>query len=70
MAVPINSGAEFQAGPPHAIFEEKILDYFGNVRAGYTVSADGQRFLSLPVVDETGSTPISVVVNWTSGPKK
>jgi Tol biopolymer transport system component len=70
MAVPINSGAEFQAGSPHAIFEEKILDYFGNVRAGYTVSADGQRFLSLPVVDETGSTPISVAVNWTSEPKK
>jgi hypothetical protein len=70
MAVPINSGAEFAAGTPRAIFEERNLDYFGNVRAGYAVTPDGQRFLTLPVVDETGTTPISVMVNWTAGVTK
>ena len=70
MAMTINAGAEFEAGTPHAIFEENKLDYFGNVRAGYAVTSDGQRFLTLPVVDETGMTPISVMVNWTGIVKK
>jgi dipeptidyl aminopeptidase/acylaminoacyl peptidase len=70
MAVPITPGAEFAAGTPRAIFEESKLDYFGNVRAGYAVTSDGQRFLTLPVVDETGTTPISVMVNWTAGVQK
>ena len=36
----------------------------------YDVSADGQRFLVNTVVDETASTAITLVVNWTAGLKK
>jgi hypothetical protein len=33
-------------------------------RNHYAVTADGQRFLVNSTLEETGATPISVVVNW------
>ena len=37
--------------------------------AGYDVGADG-RFLIPTAVEQRGTTPITVVVNWTAGLKK
>ena len=70
MAMSVNPAAEFEVTTPRVLFEESNLSYQTNNRAGYAVSGDGQRFLINSVVDETGSTPISVIVNWTVGMKK
>ena len=36
----------------------------------YDISADGQRFLVDTLVEDTTSSPITIVVNWTAGLKK
>jgi len=39
-------------------------------RTQYAVSADGQRFIFLSMIEETSATPINVVVNWTADLKR
>jgi serine/threonine protein kinase/Tol biopolymer transport system component len=71
MAVPIKSGANFDAGTPQALFE--IPPDVGPWLQGgvdqreYAVSSDGQRFLIGVKVGEESSAPLTVVVNWTAG---
>jgi Tol biopolymer transport system component len=65
MAVPIKGQrrtAEF--GTPQRLFE---ITRVASAGGGYDVSADGQRFLINKPVEGTGPTPITVVLNWTSG---
>jgi hypothetical protein len=66
MAASVNVGTTFEAGIPKPLFQTPIAD----VQLGldqYDVTADGQRFLVLQPTDRTNQTPITVVVNWTSG---
>jgi eukaryotic-like serine/threonine-protein kinase len=59
MAVPISSGASFDAGVPKALFDRKparIIDY--------DVAADGQSFLINSEVSGPETKPINIVVNW------
>ncbi len=65
MAVPIETGASLTVGVPQALFAAHFQP--GPRRNGFLVSPDGQRFLLLSTLESTRATPISVVLNWTSG---
>ena len=65
MAVPVSTGANFDAGTPVALFQATprqavpIYDLFV-----YDVRRDGQRFLINTQVSQAETTPMSVVLNW------
>jgi len=60
-AVGIKSLDPFQAGVPETMFQTQVATLGGAVNA-YAASANGQRFLVIKPL--TGSTPITVVLNW------
>jgi len=64
MAVPIESGKDFQFGTPQRLFETAITSTQNN--NPYVVARDGQRFL-IPVADRTEAPPITVLTNWMAG---
>jgi hypothetical protein len=65
MAVDLSTaGGSVKSGTPKALFESQI---YGGPQQGamrWDVSRDGQRFLINTLATETGSSPITVVVNW------
>jgi eukaryotic-like serine/threonine-protein kinase len=67
MAVPVTTGANFEARTPVALFQATprqpipIFDLFV-----YDVSRDGQRFLINTQVKQPESAPMSIVLNWTA----
>jgi eukaryotic-like serine/threonine-protein kinase len=65
MAVPLRAGQGLEPGASRALFELRRLQPAPSWPTPYAVSADGQRFLVGAVVDEGGSSPITVVLNWT-----
>jgi len=69
MAVPVRTGASFEAGAPAALFRiEARVDPVG---AGeYEVSADGQRFLINTSIVEVNLLPLTAVINWTQDLKR
>ena len=73
MAVAIKGDAAVEVGTAVPLFEARMLNgpnpAFG-FRAQYDVTRDGQRFLLNVPLEETASSPITVVVNWTAGLKK
>ena len=63
MSVEVKTGGStFEAGTPTLLFESRGRTY--------DASADGQRFLVAVPVEEATSTPITVVLNWTTDLKK
>jgi eukaryotic-like serine/threonine-protein kinase len=66
MAVPIQPGAQFQAGVPKPLFDVRQMAT-GN--ATYDVSADG-RFLIATPVEQPATVPMTVVLNWQAALKK
>ena len=74
MAVPINGGANFDAGTPQMLFElppEPPAWIQGGVdQPVYAPSGDGQRFLIGVPAGEESSAPITVVLNWAAGSKR
>jgi Tol biopolymer transport system component len=60
MAVEVKNGSEFQRGAPKALFDVRLA------RGGYDVTSDG-RFLIPAQAEQSGSTPVTLVVNWTAG---
>ena len=65
MAVPIKGqGRTAEFGTPQRLFEITRTPGAGGA---YDVSVDGQRFLFNKAVEDTGPSPITVVLNWTSG---
>jgi Tol biopolymer transport system component len=62
VAVPIRTGKTFQHGAQTPLFGTRISRIFA-VRSPYAVSKDGQRFLMARLV--SGSSPLTVVANWT-----
>jgi Tol biopolymer transport system component len=62
-------GSTFEAGVPKVLFQTNVVSY-PNPRNVYDVSADGQRFLIITPPEETTSTPITVVSNWTAEVKR
>ncbi|HSR07214.1 MAG TPA: hypothetical protein VLM42_08700 [Bryobacteraceae bacterium] len=63
MAVAVKTGPKFEAGVPKPLFDARLA---GN---GFDVSKDG-RFLIPTQIEQAGSAPINVVINWTAGLKK
>ncbi len=62
VAVPISSTPSFQQGPPVVLFSK--------LNNGWDVAADGQRFLVNALPEDTGSPPLTMLVNWTALLKK
>jgi Tol biopolymer transport system component/tRNA A-37 threonylcarbamoyl transferase component Bud32 len=69
MAVDVKLGATFDAGVPKALFDTRVLG-LTEFRNHYAPTSDGQRFLINSTLEETSTTPISVVVNWTADLKR
>ena len=69
MAVDVTLGATFEASAPKTLFDTRVLNLTDS-RTQYAVTADGQRFLILSMIEETSATPISIVVNWMAGLKR
>jgi eukaryotic-like serine/threonine-protein kinase len=68
MAVDIEGDAGIKPGIPHMLFNTELdVD---PVNDQYAVTADGRRFLLLKPLAESASTPITIVLNWTSLLKK
>lgn len=64
MAVPVKTGADFDAGTPAALFQANPREMFATSEIfAYDVSKDGQRFL-INTQTKTAMAPMSVVLNW------
>ncbi|MGH9658216.1 MAG: hypothetical protein ACRD96_06705, partial [Bryobacteraceae bacterium] len=63
MAVEIKTTPQFQVTVPKALFQSGILDFTVTAIHRYDVAPDG-RFLIASFLDETASSPITVVMNW------
>jgi eukaryotic-like serine/threonine-protein kinase len=70
MAVDVKAdGSTFTVGVPEVLFQTHVISY-PNPRNVYDVSGDGQRFLIITPPEETPSTPVTVVANWTADLKR
>ncbi len=73
MAVLIKGDTALEVGAAVPLFEAHLLNG-PNAGVGfkqqYDVARDGQRFLLNVPLEETASSPITIVVNWTAGLKK
>ena len=69
MAVDVKADATFQAGVPQALFDVRVSGLV-DVRGHYAVSADGRRFLVNRLGESGGSSPMTVVLNWTAALRK
>jgi Tol biopolymer transport system component len=69
-AVPVKSGATFEAGSSQALFE--IQPLFGPLsgRFVYQPAGDGQRFLVLTNIGGAAPPPLNVILNWQAGLRK
>ncbi|MFY9560111.1 MAG: protein kinase [Terriglobales bacterium] len=71
MAAEVKTGARFEAGSPSVLFVThprqpiSAMDFFS-----YDVTSDGQKFLVNSKVDTSNSTPLSVILNWSSEMEK
>jgi len=64
MAAPVNVGANFDAGTPSLLFQANPREMVAtSEQVTYDVSKDGQRFL-INTQLKTGTTPMSIVLNW------
>jgi len=64
MAAPVNTGSNFDAGTPTALFQANPREMFATSELfSYDVSSDGQKFLINSQL-KTEMTPMSVVLNW------
>ena len=70
MAVPVKSGATFEAGVPKSLFPTPPPPMGGFTRHTYAVANDGQRFLIALSAGGEKSVPLTVVLNWQTGLKK
>jgi len=71
MAVPVATGASFEAGSPVALFQTHRRQPISSQDLfSYDVSADGKRFLIATKLDEGNAAPLSVLLNWASEMEK
>jgi Tol biopolymer transport system component len=71
MAVPVKSGATFEAGAPKPLFRTSSPAAGpSELRVSYAVSNDGQGFLAASRVGDENAPRITVVLNWQTGLKK
>jgi hypothetical protein len=63
MAVPVKTAGTFEKGTPHELF---TLQVRRTNMPQYDPFPDGQSFVANVVVTETGSTPLTLVQDWTA----
>ena len=64
VAVPIKTGADFDAGTPVVLFQANPREMVAtSEQFSYDVSSDGQKFLINTQI-KTAMTPMSVILNW------
>jgi Tol biopolymer transport system component len=65
MSVEISSGSgRFEASIPKPLFE---APFSSSVRNRFVISPDGQKFLVITRVDQSTTTPFTLVLNWAAG---
>jgi protease II len=65
MAAAVTAGSNFDVGTPTMLFQANPREMVAtSEQVTYDVSKDGQRFL-INTQLKTGTTPMSVVLNWT-----
>ncbi len=69
MAVDVKLGSTFEASVPKPLFGTRVLS-LTEFRNHYVPTSDGQHFLINSTLEETTTTPINIVVNWTSDLKR
>jgi Tol biopolymer transport system component len=57
-------GKSFQAGIPKSLFEVPTVRSSSTGGSPFMVTRDGQRFLVLAQIEQAGSEPLEVLVNW------
>jgi len=65
MALPVTTGASFEAGAPVALFPTRVIDG-GTIMAGrpqYAIARDGRFLINQPVAD-AAVAPIKLILNW------
>jgi serine/threonine protein kinase/Tol biopolymer transport system component len=67
MYVPVKGVTTPELGVATKLFSTKTLFPGSIFRMNYDVSADGQRFLVSTPTEGAGTSPITVVLNWTTG---
>ncbi|NDQ58123.1 MAG: protein kinase [Acidipila sp.] len=71
MAVPVSTGANFDAGAPAALFLTHAREFFAtSEQVSYDVTRDGQRFLINTQVKNADRQPMTVILNWDAEMKK
>jgi Tol biopolymer transport system component len=71
MSVPVTiEERAFTAGVPRPLFEVNLPEPTAPYLGDYAVSADGQRFLLNSLADQPQATPMTIVLNWASGPRQ
>jgi len=66
MSESLLSGPRFQVGAPKELFEIPVPNLVASFPNNYVVMADGRRFLVNTVLRDAVSSPISVVLHWTT----
>lgn len=66
MSVAVTATTTFKAGIPKALFDTQTPSFGNPYRSNYEVSANGERFLINMGSEADRSSPITVVVNWTT----
>ena len=67
MAVPVQTGGNFEAGPPVTLFQTHTRQPISSMDLfSYDVTADGRKFLINTRVDEPNAAPLSILLNWAS----
>ena len=72
MAVEVKTDGTFAAGVPKPLFEthSPTPTVADRIAINYAAAADGQRFLVRSAVEQSSTTPITVVVNWAAEVKQ
>jgi hypothetical protein len=68
MAVSVGPGPSF--GVPQPLFQTHVAAGVTAIRTHYVPNRDGQPFLINTQIADPAPTPITVVINWTSGLKQ
>jgi hypothetical protein len=66
MSARLEPGSSFRAAVPEELFEVPLPEPVASFPNSYAVTADGRRFLVNTLVRNSPSSPISVVLNWTT----
>jgi Tol biopolymer transport system component len=68
-AVEVKTGASFQSGTPHALFNAPA-NSAQSLSSSYDVTQDGRQFIAITAGSATAAAPATVVLNWDAALKR